>query len=180
LPTLFFEQRQFPFYSGAHRAGFRSCRSGNSWRTEDTAKLFVQSIDSFLDRRRSLELINRKVEWIHSFSPLTFKSSENQSPPKYLLAPPQNLRAVDKSMADERERLARAEKMLSRLPGAALLGKPFEHEARLKELLKKRDELNRALGLDKGECEGAREHKNAVFGECVRQVLSMLASARFL
>ena len=52
-------------------------------------------------------------------------------------------------MADERERAARAEKMLGDFEEQA--GKPFEHEARLKELLGRQTELNAALDLDKGE-----------------------------
>jgi hypothetical protein len=39
------------------------------------------------------------------------------------------LRALDKTMADERERTARAEKMLGDFQEQA--GKAFEHEARL-------------------------------------------------
>ena len=52
-------------------------------------------------------------------------------------------------MADERDRAARAEKMLGDFQEQA--GKPFEHEARLKELLGRQAELNAALDLDKGE-----------------------------
>jgi len=37
------------------------------------------------------------------------------------------------------------------------LGKPFEYEARLKELLAKQAELNTALDLDKGERQVAPE-----------------------
>jgi hypothetical protein len=59
------------------------------------------------------------------------------------------LRALDKAMADERERTARAEKMLRDFEEQA--GKPFEHEARLREALGRQAELNAALDLDKGE-----------------------------
>jgi hypothetical protein len=59
------------------------------------------------------------------------------------------LRALDKSLEDESERLARAEKMLADY--REQLGKPFEHETRLKELLTKQAALNAALDLDKGE-----------------------------
>ena len=52
-------------------------------------------------------------------------------------------------MAEEREREARTEKMLGDFQEQA--GKPFEHEARLKELLGRQAELNAALDLDKGE-----------------------------
>jgi hypothetical protein len=59
------------------------------------------------------------------------------------------VRRLDKSIADEKERLARAEKMLADYQEQ--LGKPFEHEARLKELLVKQAQLNALLDLDKGE-----------------------------
>ena len=59
------------------------------------------------------------------------------------------LRGLDKAAVDERERAARAEKMLGDFREQA--GKPFEHEARLKELLGRQAELNAALDLDKGE-----------------------------
>jgi hypothetical protein len=59
------------------------------------------------------------------------------------------LRSLDKAITDERERAARAEKMLGDFREQA--GKPFEHEARLSELLVYQTELNAALDLDKGE-----------------------------
>jgi hypothetical protein len=63
------------------------------------------------------------------------------------------LRALDKALADERERLARSEKMLADF--YEQLGRPFEHEARLKELVARQAELNAALDLDKGEQQAA-------------------------
>jgi hypothetical protein len=65
------------------------------------------------------------------------------------------LRALDKGAADESERLARSEKMLADY--RAQLDRPFEHEARLNELLNKQNELNAALDLDKGERQVAAE-----------------------
>jgi len=59
------------------------------------------------------------------------------------------LRGLDKAVADEQERTARAEKMLGDFQEQA--GKAFEHEAKLKELLVRQAELNAALDLDKGE-----------------------------
>src|ERR1035437_8452991 len=59
------------------------------------------------------------------------------------------LRGLDKAVADERERAARAERMLADFEAQA--GRPFDHEARLKELLGRQAELNAALDLDKGE-----------------------------
>jgi Rad3-related DNA helicase len=59
------------------------------------------------------------------------------------------LRSLDKAVADEQERAARAEKMLGDFQEQA--GRLFEHEAWLKELLARQAELNAALDLDKGE-----------------------------
>jgi len=59
------------------------------------------------------------------------------------------LRGLDKAVADEQERTARAEKMLGDFQEQA--GRPFEHEVKLKELLVRQAELNAALDLDKGE-----------------------------
>jgi hypothetical protein len=59
------------------------------------------------------------------------------------------LRGLDKAVADERERTARAEKMLGDFQEQA--GRPFEHEVKLKELLVRQAELNAMLDLDKGE-----------------------------
>jgi N12 class adenine-specific DNA methylase len=65
------------------------------------------------------------------------------------------LRSLDKAATDERERAARAEKMLGDFSEQA--GRPYEHEARLKELLVRQAELNAALDLDKGERQVAPE-----------------------
>jgi N12 class adenine-specific DNA methylase len=59
------------------------------------------------------------------------------------------LRSLDRTVEDERERTGRADKMLADFQEQA--GRPYEHEARLKELLVRQSELNAALDLDKGE-----------------------------
>jgi N12 class adenine-specific DNA methylase len=59
------------------------------------------------------------------------------------------LRGLDKAASDEQERTAGAEKMLGDFQEQA--GRPFEHEAKLRELLVRQAELNAALDLDKGE-----------------------------
>jgi len=65
------------------------------------------------------------------------------------------LRALDKAAEDERERAARAEKMLADFEEQA--GRPYEHEARLKDLLLRQAQLNALLDLDKGERQVAPE-----------------------
>jgi hypothetical protein len=59
------------------------------------------------------------------------------------------LRALDKSVMEEKEREARCEKMLADYQEQ--LGKPFEYESKLKDLLAWQAELNASLDLDKGE-----------------------------
>jgi hypothetical protein len=54
---------------------------------------------------------------------------------------------------EETERKARHEKML--VDYQEQLGRPFEHEAQLKDLLARQAELNAALDLDKGERQAA-------------------------
>ena len=67
------------------------------------------------------------------------------------------LRSLDKAAEDERERTARAEKMLADFAEQA--GRPYEHEARLKELLIRQAQLNALLDLDKGERQVAPEDR---------------------
>jgi hypothetical protein len=58
------------------------------------------------------------------------------------------IRALDKSLMEEKEREARCEKMLADYQEQ--LGKLFEHESKLKNLLVRQAELNAPLDLDKG------------------------------
>jgi N12 class adenine-specific DNA methylase len=59
------------------------------------------------------------------------------------------LRGLDRAMEEERANLARAEKTLGDFQEQ--LGKRFEHEARLNQLIRRQEELNAALDLDKNE-----------------------------
>lgn len=65
------------------------------------------------------------------------------------------LRALEKLADEARERAARLRKSLADYRAEA--GKPFEHEARMKELLVRQTTLNAALDLDKGERQVAPE-----------------------
>jgi hypothetical protein len=67
------------------------------------------------------------------------------------------LRALDKAAEDERDRAARAEKMLGDFTEQA--GRPYEHEAKLKDLLIRQAQLNALLDLDKGEQQVAPEDR---------------------
>jgi len=65
----------------------------------------------------------------------------------------QVLRAIDRHAASEQEHIEHLEKTLADYQAQAR--KPFEHEARLKELLIRQVQLNAALDLDKGEQQAA-------------------------
>lgn len=60
------------------------------------------------------------------------------------------LRGLDKAVAEERERAARAQKMLGDFQEQS--GMPFEHEAGLKELLARQAELNAGSFRAPGRC----------------------------
>ena len=59
------------------------------------------------------------------------------------------LRRLDRRAEEEQREIERQEKALADY--RQQLGRPFEHEARLKELLAKQAQLNAALDLDKNE-----------------------------
>jgi hypothetical protein len=63
------------------------------------------------------------------------------------------LRNLDKFALDQKNRVARVEKELHDYQMQA--DRPFEHEARLKDLLARQAELNSLLDLDKGDQQGA-------------------------
>ena len=63
------------------------------------------------------------------------------------------LRALDRAATDEHQQLQRLDKTLTDYQAQAQ--RPFEHEARLKELLARQDQLNAALDLDKSDAQAA-------------------------
>ena len=63
------------------------------------------------------------------------------------------LRVLDRAAIDEREQLQRLDKTLTDYQAQAQ--RPFEHEARLKELLARQAQLNAALDLDKSDAQAA-------------------------
>ena len=63
------------------------------------------------------------------------------------------LRAFDKAAEDEQRQAERLEKTLTDYQAQA--NRPFEHEARLKELLARQAQLNAALDLDKSDAQAA-------------------------
>jgi hypothetical protein len=65
------------------------------------------------------------------------------------------LRSLDRKAEDERQDVERQEKALSDY--RTQMGRPFEHEDRLKELLAKQAQLNAALDLDKHDAQTVAE-----------------------
>ena len=63
------------------------------------------------------------------------------------------LRSLDRAAEKEHEHLGRLEKSVADFRAEA--GRPFEHEARLKELVVRQAEINAALDLDKGDRQAA-------------------------
>ena len=89
------------------------------------------------------------------------------------------LRSLDRKAEEEQREVERQEKALADFK--AQLGRPFEHEARLKELLRKQAELNALLDLDKHEAQVMAEDRDvekavpASFIERVRRDRSVAA-----
>ena len=79
------------------------------------------------------------------------------------------LRALDKLADQEQERSTRLEKNFAEYQAQA--NKPFDHEARMKELLARQAQLNAALDLDKNEMQVAppAEDDSGLAGESVPQ-----------
>ena len=65
------------------------------------------------------------------------------------------LRSLDRKAEEEEREIGRNEKALCDFK--AQLGRPFEHEARLRDLLSQQAQLNAALDLDKSEAQAALE-----------------------
>jgi len=63
------------------------------------------------------------------------------------------LRALDRAAAEEQQQLQRLEKNITDYQAQA--NRPFEHDARLKELLSRQAQLNAALDLDKSDAQAA-------------------------
>ena len=70
------------------------------------------------------------------------------------------LRSLDRLADQEQERSARLEKSLTDYQAEA--NKPFDHEARMKELLARQAELNAALDLDKNETQVAQPEEDDI------------------
>jgi N12 class adenine-specific DNA methylase len=87
---------------------------------------------------------------------LTYRAQLNPDNPQGTMQSiEQLLRHLERRAEQEREDIERQQKTLSEYH--AQLGRPFEHDARLKELLNKQAELNALLDLDKNERQVAQD-----------------------
>jgi N12 class adenine-specific DNA methylase len=82
----------------------------------------------------------------------TYKANLNpESPLGTISSIEYTLRSLDRRTEDEQQEIERQEKALADY--RAQLGRPFEHEARLKDLLARQAQLNACLDLDKHEAQ---------------------------
>jgi N12 class adenine-specific DNA methylase len=90
----------------------------------------------------------------------TYKANLNpENPPGTIQSIEHALRGLDRKAEDEQREIERQEKALADYQ--TQLGRVFDHEARLKELLAKQAQLNAALDLDKGERQVAQDSRES-------------------
>jgi len=93
----------------------------------------------------------------------TYKANLNpDNPLGTIMSIEHTLRGLDRLAADEQHDMERQEKALADY--RAQLGRPFEHEARLKDLLAKQVKLNACLDLDKHEAQIVDEPRESEEG----------------
>ena len=89
----------------------------------------------------------------------TYKANLNPENPLGTIASIEHvLRGLDRKAEEEQHDIERQEKALADYK--VQLGRPFEHEARLNELLSKQAQLNAALDLDKHEAQVVAEERD--------------------
>jgi hypothetical protein len=89
----------------------------------------------------------------------TYKANLNPENPLGTISSIEHvLRGLDRKAEDEQQEIERHEKALSDY--RAQLGRPFEHEAKLKDLLAKQAQLNAALDLDKHDAQVVDESRD--------------------
>jgi N12 class adenine-specific DNA methylase len=117
-----------------------------SWRGDRTLKV--------RGHYKGFEILSRGSEFqdgkpdIYVRGKATYEANLNPESPLGTMASIDHvLRSLDKRVEDEQRELERQQKALADY--RTQLGRPFEHEARLKELLAKQAQLNAVLDLDK-------------------------------
>jgi hypothetical protein len=123
-----------------------STPSSCQWRDDQTRQVRAQF--------KTFEIISRGSQFKDGEPDLfirgkqTYKASLNpESPMGTISRIEHTLRGLDRRAVDEQHEIERQEKALADY--RAQLGRPFEHEARLKDLLAKQAQLNACLDLDK-------------------------------
>jgi N12 class adenine-specific DNA methylase len=130
-----------------------------SWRNDETPQMRA--------RFKGFEIVSRGHSLGSDREPdllvrgaLTYRAQLNPENPLGTIQSIEHaIRALDRRAQDEREDIERQEKALAEYQSQ--LGRPFEHERRLKELLAKQAELNAALDLDKNERQIAQNSSDA-------------------
>jgi hypothetical protein len=121
-----------------------------SWRNDRTAQVRAHF--------KGFEILSRGSEQKDSEPDLfirgkeAYKANLNFENPQGTISSIEHvLRVLDRKAEDEQQEIHRQEKALADY--RAQLGRPFEHEARLKDLLAKQAQLNACLDLDKHEAQ---------------------------
>ena len=129
-----------------------------SWRDDKTLRV--------RGHYRGFEILSRGSDFkdgrpdIYVRGKATYEANLNPESPLGTIASIDHvLRSLDKRAEDEQHDIERHEKALSDY--RAQLGKPFEHELRLKELLAKQAQLNAVLDLDKHDAQVVAESPDA-------------------
>ena len=119
-----------------------------SWRDDTTPQVRGQF--------RGFEIVSRGSQFKDGEPDLfirgreTYKANLNPDNPMGTISSIEHvLRSLERRAQDEQQEIERQEKALEDY--RAQLGRPFEHEARLKDLLAKQAQLNACLDLDKHE-----------------------------
>jgi hypothetical protein len=127
-----------------------------SWRDDKTLKVrghykgfeILSRGSTYLDAEPDLFIRGKEI----------YKANLNPQNPLGTIASIDSvLRGLDRKAEDEKREIERQEKALADYKAQA--GRPFEHEARLKELLAKQAQLNAALDLDKHETQTVAEER---------------------
>jgi N12 class adenine-specific DNA methylase len=117
-----------------------------SWRDDRTAQVRAGFKDFEIVSRGSAHEDREPDLFIRGNE--TYKASLNPDNPLGTVQSIEHvLRGLDRKAEDEQREVERQEKALADYRGQ--LGRPFEHEARLRELLAKQAQLNASLDLDK-------------------------------
>lgn len=120
-----------------------------SWKNDETAQVRA--------RFKGFEIVSKGHPLGSSYEPdiyvkgaLTYRAQLNpENPTGTMQSIEHALRQLERRSEQEREEIERQEKALAEY--SVQLGRAFEHETRLKELLLKQTELNALLDLDKNE-----------------------------